>query len=192
MHYRGGDKFSHECTKANNWYAYSYHDYPIADLHYSGNATIYLETAISTLEQLPEPSCSTCKPTIALMTVEPEALGLFQENPLAERFEIKTLPPSVHGFQTHDQFDFMEWPVEQRIDDTLTMMRDLTVLALHADAFILTASSNVGIVGMMMAGPERIVRSTDQRFLPLTRVSQSLAILTRPDGEADTRMVQRT
>ena len=66
----------------------------------------------------------------------------------------------------------MNWPIEQRIGDTLTMMRDMMVLALHADAFILTASSNVGLVGLMMAGPERVVRSTDQRFLPLTRVSR--------------------
>lgn len=105
------------------------------------------------------------------MTVEPEALQLFRSNPLAAAFDIQTLPPSSHGFAGHDQYGFMEWPLEQRIDDTLTMMRDLMVLALHADAFVLTASSNVGLVGMMMAGPERIVRSTDQRFLPLTRVS---------------------
>lgn len=106
------------------------------------------------------------------MTVEPDALELFQSNPLADQFDIKTLPPSEYGFQGHDQRSFMDWPIEQRIGDTLTMMRDMMVLALHADAFILTASSNVGLVGLMMAGPGRVVRSTDQRFLPLTRVSR--------------------
>jgi len=105
------------------------------------------------------------------MTVEPDALELFQSNPLGAQFDIRTLPAPAHGYKGHDQHGFMDWPIEERIEDTLVMMRDLMVLALHADAFILTASSNVGVVGLMMGGPERLIRSTDQRFLPLTRVS---------------------
>ena len=136
----------------------------------SGNATIYLQAANELLTRLPAPSCPSCTPTIALMSIEPEALDLFEGDLLASSFNIRQLPIPTKGLTGHNQHDFNTWPVEDRIADTMVMLRDLTVLALHADAFIVTGSSNVGIAAMMFGGADKVIWSTDWRFQPTTRV----------------------
>lgn len=136
----------------------------------SGNSTIYLEAALEILHKLPPSSCSDCKPVLALMTIEPDALELFQSNPLSAAFDIEPLPAPASGLKGHTQQSFNAWPIEERVDDTRTMMRDLTVLSLHADAFIVSGSSNVGITAMMLAGPSKLVQSVDWRFMATTRV----------------------
>jgi hypothetical protein len=108
------------------------------------------------------------------MTIEADVQELFQQEPLANVFDIRMLPPPPDGFVGHDQHAFNEWPVEDRIEDTMTMLRDLTVLAIHADAFIMTGSSNVGVTAMMLGGPMKVLRSIDQRFQATTLV-RSLA-----------------
>ena len=86
------------------------------------------------------------------MTIEPDALSLFQRDRLAHQFDIKLLPPSNYGLQGHDQDSFGQWSVDDRLESTRTMLRDMTVLTLHADAFVVTGSSNVGLVSMMLGG----------------------------------------
>lgn len=123
------------------------------------------------LDRLPEPSCTSCKPTLALMTIEPDAQKLFERDSLAGAFDIKPLPPPQSGLKGHDQTEFNSWPIKERIDDTMTMLRDLTVLSLHADGFIVTGSSNVGVMAMMLGGPTGNVHSLDWRFQATSRVS---------------------
>lgn len=138
----------------------------------SGNVTLYLEAALQTLSHLSPASCSSCKPTLLLMTIEPDALAQFQSDPLAEAFDIRPLPSPASGLKGHNQHSFNTWPLDERVDDTLVMLRDLEVLSTKADAFVVSMSSNVGLTAGMLAGPDsHRVQSLDQRFLPTTRVS---------------------
>lgn len=94
VHWRGGDKYRHECL--NNWSVVSLTALGTSlRLAQSGNATLYMLAVQEALDQLPTPSCTTCKPTIALMTVEPEALQLFLDEPLSAQYNIRSLPPPV-------------------------------------------------------------------------------------------------
>lgn len=133
--------------------------------------TLYLEAALETLAHLPPATCSTCKPTLLLMTIEPDALAQFKSEPLAKAFEIRPLPSPASGLKGHNQHSFNAWPLEERVDDTLVMLRDLEVLSTKADAFVVSMSSNVGLTAGVLAGPHNDrVHSLDQRFLPTTRV----------------------
>lgn len=104
------------------------------------------------------------------MTIEPDALELFQSDPLSAAFDIQPLPPPTSGLKGHRQATFNSWPIEERIDDTRVLLRDLTLLSLHADAFIVSGSSNVGIMAMLLGGPSKVIQSIDWRFMATTRV----------------------
>lgn len=104
------------------------------------------------------------------MTIEPDALSLFRRDRLAHHFDIKLLPPSSYGFQGHDQDSFGQWSADDRLESTRTLLRDMSVLTLHADAFVVTGSSNIGLVSMMLGGLDHIVASADYRFRPMAWV----------------------
>lgn len=154
MHYRGGDKLKKECTfKAG-----------------CGNSTRYLTAALETSQKLKDSFCYNCKPVLALMTIEPDAYDLFAADPLSEHFDIQLLPPPPSiGLMGHRQDEFNAMARSAVVESTLTMLRDITVLSVQADAFIVTASSNVGRVAIMLGGPNKLVRSIDRIFQPTTR-----------------------
>lgn len=139
----------------------------------SGNATALLETAMNTIASLPPASCTSCKPTIALMTIEPDALSLFQASPLSHHFNILALPPPPGGLRGHTQKQFNQAESAEIVEDTFTMLRDISVLSLKADAFVVSAASNVGVVAIALGGPERPVHSVDFRFKATTRCVSS-------------------
>lgn len=153
LHFRGGDKLKKECTvKAG-----------------CGNSTRYLTAALETSHVLKGSFSPNSKPILALMTIEPDAYNLFAADPLSEHFQIQLLPPPSIGLFGHKQEDFNAMERATVVESTLTMLRDISVLALQADAFIVTASSNVGRVSIMLGGPDRLVRSIDRIFQPTTR-----------------------
>lgn len=124
---------------------------------------------MNTISGLPSPSCTTCKPTIALMTIEPDALSLFQSSPFSHHFNIFALPPPPGGLRGHTQKQFNQAESAEIVDDTFTMLRDISVLSLKADAFVVSAASNVGVVAIALGGPERPVHSVDFRYKATTR-----------------------
>lgn len=140
----------------------------------SGNATALLQSALDVLPNLPEPTCPECKPKIALMTIEPDALEMFRNSPLATHFTIDPLPPPPGGLRGHNQKDFNAETESDILDDTLTMLRDIAVLSRNADAFVVSANSNVGVIALIMGGPGQQISSVDFRFKPTTRSVNSL------------------
>jgi hypothetical protein len=127
------------------------------------------------------------------MTVEPDAYDLFKADPLSKDFDMQLLPPPADGLHGHTQREFNQQDREQIIENTMIMLRDITVLAIHADAFIVTASSNVGSaflsrpgtcrkltwnragISVTLGGPDRIVRSIDKIYSPTTKPLQYYA-----------------
>ncbi|KAM0789062.1 hypothetical protein ACM66B_003125 [Microbotryomycetes sp. NB124-2] len=63
--------------------------------------------------------------------------------------------------------------LDERVANTKTFVRDLTLLASQSDALVLTASSNVGRLLMLLAGErfvnEGLVRSVDTRWFPTSQ-----------------------
>lgn len=121
------------------------------------------------IPHLPEPTCPECKPRIALMTIEPDALELFRASPLATHFTIDPLPPPPGGLRGHTQKDFNQADENEILDDTFAMLRDIAVLSLNADGFVVSANSNVGVVALVLGGPGRPISSVDFRFKATTR-----------------------
>lgn len=128
------------------------------------------------IPNLPKPTCAECKPRIALMTIEPDALDLFNDSPLAQHFDIQPLPPPPGGLRGHNQKDFNAGSEQDILDDTFTMLRDITVMSLYADAFVVSANSNVGVIALILGGPDAQISSVDFRFKATSRSACFLRI----------------
>ncbi|KAK4702217.1 hypothetical protein P7C70_g4014, partial [Phenoliferia sp. Uapishka_3] len=110
--------------------------------------------------------------TLLVMTAEAEVTpGLEARADFTEAFIVKqTSPPpedvlkqwkdNLDGqsiLKTFDQAAFNKLPRSLRVTLTRYFIRDLTTLALYADSFLITASSNVGRLACLIAGEEAVL-----------------------------------
>ncbi|GAA6027321.1 hypothetical protein JCM8097_002591 [Rhodosporidiobolus ruineniae] len=163
MHWRGGDKITGECRKSSQLSC--------------GNITLHCETALETLATV-SPSfpsfelsrLSPSKPRMLLMSIEPDALQVFKNEPLCQSFDIVELerrPNDKHYNQ--DQWKLL--PAEAKIEDARLLITQGDLLANYVDAAVVSANSNSGRFMMVRAGPARVtdkhlIRSVDIYWHP--------------------------
>jgi hypothetical protein len=84
-----------------------------------------------------------------------------------------------------------------RVTLTKTFVRDISLLAEHADGLVLTASSNVGRLLLLLAGEDKVlegrVRSLDTRSVLPRRWRPSSALTFTPlaDGSRRANFIRR-
>lgn len=85
---------------------------------------------------------------------------------------------SVPGAKTRhaagfDESVFNASPIQDRVSAAIQFLRDLTILASHADGIVITASSNVGRLLALLLEPEKgsdiNINSVDIRWFPTAR-----------------------
>lgn len=168
LHWRGGDKIAHECPHGN-----------------CGNVSLYLQEAINLLDSLPQAQCADCQPTLVVMTIEPGILELLAADPLSARFHLRDLPPPAKGRQTFNKGNFFKMSMQDRIEQTSAMIRDLTALSRVADGFVVTGSSNVGRMAFLLGGQQAHIASVDLPLHLTIRVCSVPFLCLHPIGLTD-------
>lgn len=123
------------------------------------------------------------RPTLLVMTAENSIMTSLTENPFATPFDVqRTSKPPLDSLRQWDdlfkldsrgeltpasiiigssgiysQSQFNKLPLSLRIHLTRFFLRDLTVLSLYADAFVVTGSSNVGRLACLIGGEDAVV-----------------------------------
>lgn len=155
---------------------------------YSANTTLHALAAREALAALPPASCSTCKPVLTVMTVEPDIIDHIRVDPLLrDTFDIRRLPPAATAKQGHYENTFVDRalacfvvrrqrggdnrtvPMQTRIDDTKAMLRDIVFLARRADASVGSMRSNIMLLVTQWTPKGKLLPwSTDEWFYALS------------------------
>ncbi|BGP47935.1 hypothetical protein JCM10450v2_003801 [Rhodotorula kratochvilovae] len=163
VHWRGGDKLQYECRASSQMSC--------------GNVTLHCENAYDALSTVasdyPSFDRTTSKARLLLMTTEPDALPLFQADPLCQaHFAISELPRGGSG-KAFLQEDFKHLSKDDRLDDANRMLVQTDILANYVDAAVVSANSNTGrALILLRGGPARAIdeyriRSVDLYWHPV-------------------------
>ncbi|GAA5848051.1 hypothetical protein JCM9279_007429 [Rhodotorula babjevae] len=163
VHWRGGDKLRDECRASSQMSC--------------GNVTLHCENALDTLSTVahdyPSFDRTTSKARLLLMTTEPDALSLFEADPLCTaHFTIAELPRGGSN-KPFLQDDFRHLSEDDRRDDTQRMLVQTEIMANWVDAAVMSANSNTGrALILLRGGPARAVdeyrlRSVDLYWHPV-------------------------
>ncbi|KAK4705137.1 hypothetical protein P7C70_g1078, partial [Phenoliferia sp. Uapishka_3] len=128
------------------------------------------------------------KPTLAIMSDDPDAWKDFEQNEDARGFKVVGTTGGDEELRRRgiedekplkdgggfNEITFNNLPLAQRIALTRTFVRDVSVLSTKSDGLVMSASSNVGRIMALLMGEEKAlkqgrVRSVDTRWFPTAR-----------------------